>query len=65
MDDTEKRIFNCFCNHYYTEYQHEYKSYEGRVAPLNRIEYLTRNYSFLLNKWDEEKSQWYSREEIS
>ena len=65
MDETEKRLFSLFCSHYFSEYQHEYKSYEGRKAPLSRFEYVKENYVFLLEKWELEKSQWYSKGEVS
>ena len=47
MDETEKRLFSLFCSHYFSEYQHEYKSYEGRQAPLSRFQYVKENYCFL------------------
>ena len=65
MDETEKRLFDLFCSHYFAEYQHEYKSYEGRIAPLSRFQYIKENYCFLLEKWEKEKSWWYSRGEVS
>ena len=65
MDETEKRLFSLFCSHYFSEYQHEYKCYEGRIAPLSRFQYVKENYIFLLEKWEKEKSQWYSKGEVS
>ena len=65
MDETEKRLFDLFCSHYFAEYQHEYKCYEGRIAPLSRFQYVKENYCFLLEKWEKEKSWWYSRGEVS
>ena len=65
MDETEKRLFSLFCSHYFSEYQHEYKCYEGRIAPLSRFQYVKENYCFLLEKWEKEKTQSNSKGEVS